>query len=155
MLNRRHQPKLPSNPTIVLDDTDRLNVPVWVALGPRTEANRRRHAMKALLNHPCIVAYGVDTPPPGHAPASPSRGGVTAGLPTQIELQSVRSIDVSGQRLLVRLRHVYATGEDAVLSVPVQVSVAVLWCCVLLCIICAEYMQCCFMQYTLLCVHLG
>eukprot|EP00039_Didymoeca_costata_P011753 m.166415 g.166415 ORF g.166415 m.166415 type:complete len:1037 (+) comp15278_c0_seq5:70-3180(+) len=119
MMQRRHQPFFPGQPTIVLDDTDRLLVQIWLSLGPQVSSNRMRHTMKTRLNHPLQAVYGnvsTDTTSSHHA--------FNSEWPANIELQSVRARSASREKVLVRVRHIYAKGEDHGMSLPVKVALS-------------------------------
>lgn len=126
MLQRRHEPYYPGQPTIVLDDTDRLLVETWLAVGNRSHSNRLRHAMKARLNHKFTVVSGP-------APASLSQHATDeehflkevsgADLPMGVELQSLRALTADAKIVLARFRHIFSVNEDIELSKPVKFNV--------------------------------
>ncbi len=146
--HRRGLPYLGSGGTVVLDDTDRIFTHTWISVGGATQANRDRVSMKLRLNHPLQLFFGVaaanktrNGDGTGGAAASAlrhrsllarvDRAGVSAALPTNLHLQSVRSVGApsiaQGGGVLVRIRHMFAAGEDKELSAPSEVDVLALF----------------------------
>ena len=108
---------------VVLDDTDRLLSTTWIALGRETQANRLRHEYKKRRIAPPVLAFATV---PRRRKAQIKRvegaGGGTLDLPPSVHLQSVRAVEPNASAFLLRLQHMYATGEDAQRSTTASVD---------------------------------
>ena len=131
--HRRGTPYEGTGGTVVLDDTDRIWTETWVALGPKEQANRDRVSMKLRLNHPpryffAKPAKAKTTTKAGFrgvkGAAAKAAGGL-AELPDALHLQAVRALgpDPKNDGTLVRVRSMFATGEDSTRSQPQAVDV--------------------------------
>jgi hypothetical protein len=109
---------------------------MWVAVGPKLQANRQRISMKMRLNHPLALVFGaapasVTANAKLHAPEGSSGRGV-GSLPPGIHLQSLRATSPatatnSSSEVLVRFQHLWAAHEDPALSVPQPLDIAKLF----------------------------
>ena len=104
---------------VVLDDTDRLLSTTWIALGRETQANRLRHEYKKRRIAPPVLAFATV---PRRRKGVAGAGGGTFELPLAVHLQSVRALEPNASAFLLRLQHMYATGEDAQRSTTASVD---------------------------------
>mmetsp|Transcript_11269 Transcript_11269/g.33810 ORF Transcript_11269/g.33810 Transcript_11269/m.33810 type:complete len:173 (+) Transcript_11269:2624-3142(+) len=86
--------------------------------GKKNASNRMRVAMRQRLNHPLVLAAGYYQV----GAKVKTLGGGPVPLPTQVHLQGLRATDPKSSDVLVRLQHLYATGEDPVMSAAVDVD---------------------------------
>ena len=126
--------------TVVLDDTDRVFTQTWLSLGTAAQANRDRISMKLRLNNPLQLFYSsgesrvkvelgsrgsaeqrllrLTRETPKLAPSSLKEG---------LHLQSMRSMSsktlAEGGAVLVRVQHMFAKGEDPVMSTPQSLDI--------------------------------
>ena len=135
--HRRGTPYTGTGGTVVLDDIDRIFTQTWVALGPKEQANRDRVSMKLRLNHPPRYFFARGGNKTKTIASSTSKGrirgtnrgeramGGVGELPDALHLQAVRALgpDPKSDGMLVRLRSMFATGEDSDKSQPQTVDV--------------------------------
>jgi len=103
--------------SIILDDASRVTARTWVSLAPVVSSNRRRQEMKLRMAHPITVLFSAES----HAASRPP----VPSLPRNVHLQTLK-LDSNGA-VLLRLMHIYASGEDPVLSNAATVDITPLF----------------------------
>eukprot|EP00163_Fabomonas_tropica_P030317 TRINITY_DN6798_c0_g1_i2.p1 TRINITY_DN6798_c0_g1~~TRINITY_DN6798_c0_g1_i2.p1 ORF type:complete len:416 (-),score=118.66 TRINITY_DN6798_c0_g1_i2:100-1347(-) len=110
-----------------LPDSDALyHVQFNLILGKIEESNRRRHRTAYALNFPPLLAYSASPVSAASAWSSykTSFTGLKQAFPENVFLTSYRKTNNTSPLSIVRVNHLYQTGEDSSLSAPVTLDLS-------------------------------
>lgn len=100
---------------------------IHVLLGPHAATNAQRKRLAVTAAHPLVPVFGPHGAGAAAARPSGALSPSTSALPPNVHMQALRAYEAAaGSQInsttLVRLQHLYAAGEDPVLSKPVSVD---------------------------------
>jgi len=98
----------------------------WLVLGSKDDVRAQRRALSERLNFQPTLAFGADLGPEG---VRKQASFLATELPPNVKLQTLTSnyASMHGDRMLLRLAHLFAVGEHPTLSQPATVDLGSLF----------------------------
>jgi hypothetical protein len=104
-----------------LDDRDNLqNIRSFLAFTDSATSTNWRHHQQYVLNFPPSIFYSTSS----YTNAARNYSALTQPFPQNVHLLSLIQVNSSFTGILVRLAHIYAVGEDPVLSQPATIQLS-------------------------------